>query len=189
MTNDGPRLPPRAPEQWDDETRSILERNTVGGGRVLNIFATIAHHPKLLKRWLVFGAHVLVKSTLSPRERELLILRIGWRCRSPYEWGQHVVIGRQSGLTDDDIARVAEGPDAGGWSEVDAALLRAADELFDECAISDGTWELLSRHYDEQQLLDVIFTVGQYQLVSMALNTLRVERDDGVSGVPFPERP
>lgn len=188
MPDDGPRLRPRPPEEWDDETRAILERNAGAGGRVLNIFSTIAHHPKLLKRWLVFGAHVLVKSTLRPRERELLILRVGWRCRSPYEWGQHVVIGRQSGLTDDDIERVAEGPDAAGWSELDAALLRAADELHDDSAISDATWEVLARRYDEQQLLDVIFTVGQYQLVSMALNTLRVERDDGVSDVPLPLR-
>lgn len=188
MTNDGPRLAPRPPEEWDEETEALLQRNALGG-RVLNIFSTIAHHPKLLKRWLVFGAHVLVKSTLGPRERELLVLRTGWRCRSPYEWGQHVVIGRQSGLTDDDIARIAAGPDAPGWSPQESMLLRAADELHDDRMISDATWEALTSHYDEQQLLDVIFTVGQYQLVSMALNSLRVERDDGVTGMPFPERP
>lgn len=188
---DGPRLAPKPESEWDDETRALLARNTIGDGQVLNIFATIAHHPKLLKRWMVFGAHVLAKSTLPARDRELLILRAGWRCRSPYEWGQHVVIARTVGITDAEIARVAEGPDAQGWDELDAALLRAADELHDDSCISDRTWATLGERYDDRQRLDVVFAVGQYQLVSMALNTLGVERDDGLGeppGLPFPER-
>src|SRR5436190_23742181 len=95
-----PRMAPMTVDEMDAETREIVERGAFSG-RVLNIFATLARHPKLLKRWLVFGTHVLGKSTLTPRERELLILRIGWRCGSDYEWGQHVVIGRAAGLTDD----------------------------------------------------------------------------------------
>ncbi len=165
--------------------------NAVGDGQILNIFATLAHHPKLLKRWMVFGAHVLAKSTLAARERELLILRAGWRCRSAYEWGQHVVIARRSGISDEEIARVALGPDAPGWDAFDATLLRAADELHDEATLSDATWASLGERYDDQQRLDVIFTVGQYQLVAMALNALGVERDDGLAedaGVPFPDR-
>src|SRR6478672_537726 len=155
----GPRMAPVPAEQWDDETRDLL-----GDGATLNIFATFAHHPKLMKRWMVFGNHVLAKSTLPARDRELLILRTGWNCRSPYEWGQHVAIGRGAGIGDDEIARVAEGPDASGWS--------------------DATYAALASRYDAQGLIDVVFTVGQYHLVSMALNTFRVERDDGVTGVP-----
>lgn len=156
----------------------------------LNIFATLQHHPDLLRRWLVFGAHVLSKSTLSPRVRELLILRTGWLCRAPYEWGQHVAIARREGITDDEIARIARGPDAAGWDVVDAALLRAADELHADQCIGDDTWQALSATFDDQQLLDVVFTVGQYTLVSMALNSCAVERDDGVdeASVPFPSR-
>ena len=77
-----PRLEPLARDEWDDETRALL-----GDDRTINIFATLAHHPKLMKRWLVFGNHVLAKSTLPPRDRELLILRTGWNCRASYEWG------------------------------------------------------------------------------------------------------
>lgn len=185
-----PRLVPKPEAEWDDETRALLAGNTIGDGQILNIFATIAHHPKLLKRWLVFGAHVLAKSTLPVRDRELLILRIGWRCRSAYEWGQHVVIARRSGITDYEIARVALGPDAPGWEPFDSTLMRAADELHDDSCLSDSTWASLGERYDDQQRLDVIFAVGQYQLVSMALNSLGVERDDGLAddpGVPFPE--
>jgi 4-carboxymuconolactone decarboxylase len=177
-----PRLQPRPRADWDDETRARL------GDPTLNIFATLAHHPKLLKRWLVFGNHVLAKSTLPPRERELLILRTGWNCRAPYEWGQHVAIARGIGIGDDEIARVAQGPDAAGWSEADATLLRAADELHHDQTLSDATYAALESRYDAQGLLDLVFTVGQYHLVSMALNAFRVERDDGVTGVPVPAR-
>src|SRR5215813_10852378 len=92
-------------------------------GKPLNIFATLAHHPGLMKRWLVFGTHVLAKSTLPARDRELAILRIGWLCRAEYEWGQHVQIARGVGIADDEIERVAAGPDAPGWSAGEAALL------------------------------------------------------------------
>ncbi len=176
-----PRLEPLAEEKWDDETRELLERSRIEG-RIFNIFRTLAAHPKLLKRWLVFGNHILHKSTLPPRERELLILRIGWLCRAEYEWGQHVVIGRRAGLTDDEINRIKEGPDAPGWDEFDAVLLRAVDELHAHAFISDAVWESLAARYDAQQLLDLIFTVGQYNLVSMALNTLGVQLDEGIAG-------
>jgi alkylhydroperoxidase family enzyme len=168
-------------DDWDDETRALL------GERTLNIFATLAHHPKLLKRWLVFGNHVLAKSTLPARERELLILRTGWLCRAPYEWGQHVAIGRAAGVTDDEITRLTKGPDAPGWSEADAALVRAADELHELSTLTDVTYAALAERYDTQQMLDIVFIVGQYNLVSMALNTFRVERDDGVTDAPMPE--
>jgi len=176
-----PRLEPLAEEKWDDETREMLERLKVDG-RVFNIFRTLADHPKLLKKWLVFGNHILNKSTLPPRERELLILRVGWLCRAEYEWGQHVVIGKRAGLTDDEIDRVKKGPDAPGWSEFDATLLRAVDELREQAFISDAVWDALAATYDTRQLLDLIFTVGQYNLVSMALNTLGVRLDEGVAG-------
>jgi 4-carboxymuconolactone decarboxylase len=177
-----PRLQPLPRDEWDDETRGLL------GERSLNIFATLAHHPKLMKRWLVFGNHVLAKSTLAARDRELLILRTGWNCRAPYEWGQHVAIARGIGVGDDEIARVAEGPGADGWSDADASLLRAADELHEHQTLSDETYAALATRYDAQGLLDLVFTIGQYHLVSMALNTFRVERDDDVTGVPIPAR-
>jgi alkylhydroperoxidase family enzyme len=158
----------------------------LGDGPVLNIFRTLAHHPKLLKRWLVFGNHVMMKSTLAPREREILILRVGWLCRAEYEWGQHVVIARAAGLSDEEIERIADGPDAPGWGDLDRALLRAADALHADAFVGDATCKALAEHLDTQQLMDVVFTVGQYNLVSMALNTLGVQLDEGVPR--FPQR-
>jgi alkylhydroperoxidase family enzyme len=185
MRLETPRLEPLDEADWDEEIRPLLEAGRAANqDRVLNIFATLAHHPKLLKRWLVFGSHVLARSSLPARDREMLILRIGWLCRAEYEWGQHVLIARASDLSDEEIERIAAGPDAPGWTPFDACLLRAVDELHDDAMISDATWKSLSARYDTKQLLDLVFTVGQYQLVSMALNTLGVQRDPGVPGFP-----
>ena len=179
MRLDKPRLEPIPPDRMDPEIRERL-----GDGPVLNILATLAHHPKLLKRWMVFGNHVLSKSSLPARERELVILRIGWLCRSEYEWGQHVAIARRVGVTDEEIDRVTRGPEAEGWSVLDRAFLRATDELHADAFVSDETWAILEENLDTEQRLDLIFAVGQYTLVSMALNSLGVQRDPGVEGFP-----
>lgn len=179
MRLDKPRVAPLADEQLDPELRVRF-----GNGPILNIFRTLANHPALAKRWLVFGNHVLAKSTLPARERELLILRIGWLCRAGYEWGQHVVIGKASGLTDEEIARIAKGPDAPGWSAPDRALLRAVDELHADAFVSDATWAELAGRFSTQQLMDLVFTVGQYNLVSMALNTFGVQPEPGLPRLP-----
>ena len=177
-----PRIAPIAESDFSQEVRDALGEIKLGGGRVLNIFRTLAHHPKLMKRWLVFGNHILGKNSLSPREREMAILRIGWLCRAEYEWGQHVEISRQVGLTDEEIQRVAAGPEEAGWEPNERALLRAVDELKGDAMITDSTWQLLSEHYEIKQLMDLVFTVGQYNLVSMALNTFGVQLDDGIEG-------
>lgn len=181
MSNPRPtvaRLEPLDPEVLDAETQRYVPAGA------LNIFRTLAHHPKLLKRWLVFGNHILAKSTLPAREREIVILRIGWRCRAEYEFGQHTVIGRDAGLTDAEIVALTQRPEDHPWSSVDRTLIDAADELHDDQCIADATWSALREEWNEQQVLDFIFTVGQYTLVSMALNSCGVELDDGVPGFP-----
>jgi CHAD domain-containing protein/alkylhydroperoxidase family enzyme len=128
-------------------------------GSTLNIFATLAQHPALLKRWMVFAAHVMSKNTLTPRDRELLILRVGVRCASPYEFAQHHVIAQRCDITVDEIEHVQDGPDHPSWSPYDAALLRAADELHDQSRISDSTWATLAERLGTEQLLDVVMAI------------------------------
>lgn len=176
-----PRIQPLPESEWTDDMREIFEpTRALSGERVFHIFTTLARHPDLLRRWMVFANHILAKSTLSARDRELLILRIGWLCRAKYEWAQHVVIAKLVGITDAEIEDVKQGPDATGWSRHEAALLRATDELHGDSCISDATWKVLAESYDEKQMIDVVFTVGQYNLVSMALNSLGVELDPGL---------
>ena len=181
--SDTPRIEPLEEDEWSDAVHEILDPlKAMGGGRTLNIFRTLAHHPDLMRRWLVFGNHVLGKSTLPPREREIAILRIGWLCRSAYEWGQHVIIARGIGMTDEEISRIAAGADAEGWTEAESLLIRATDELHADARIGDVTWKSLNEHFGRQQLMDLVFAVGQYNLVSMALNTFGVVPDPGVPG-------
>ena len=160
--------------------RDLLAPST-RDGRTYNVLATVVRHPDLLEKWSAFAGHVLgPTSTLTPRDREILILRIGWLNRSEYEFGQHVLFARRAGLTDAEIDRTKEGAEAPGWSAHEALLLRAADDLHRDGKVSDDTWRGLAGSYDEKQLLDVVFTVGQYNLVSWALNSIGVELDPGV---------
>lgn len=178
-----PRLQPLAESQWTEEQRKILAP-LKRDGYVFNIFTTIARNPKLMESWAPFGMYILRASNLSPREREILILRIGWLCRSEYEFGQHTLIGKAAGLGDEEILRITQGPNAAGWDPFEATLLRAVDELHSDAFISDATWQALAKRYNEKQLIDVIMTVAQYNLVSMFLNTAGVQLDKGIPGFP-----
>jgi alkylhydroperoxidase family enzyme len=180
-----PRIAPLPLDEWDEEIRPVAAGGmSTPDGSPLHIFGTLANHPKLMKRWVVFANHVLSKSTLSARDRELLILRAGWNCKAPYEWGQHVAIALRSDITQEEIDRIPAGPGAPGWDPFDALLLRLADELHENANASDATWSKLAERYSTQQLMDAVFAVGQYTLVSYALNTFGVEREAGVVGLP-----
>jgi 4-carboxymuconolactone decarboxylase len=176
-----PRVAPLAEAEWDETARTLIEQSS--GGGAVNIFTTLVRHRRLFRRWTAFGG-VLLTGTLPARDRELLILRTGWLCQSAYEWGQHVRLARAAGLSDDEIQRVASGASASGWSDLEATLLRAADELHADACISDATWAALAAVYTVEQLIEVPMLVGQYHLVSFTLNSLGVEREAGVEGLP-----
>jgi 4-carboxymuconolactone decarboxylase len=176
-----PRVAPLEAEQWSEQAKEVMAP-FAKRGNVLNIFKTLAHHPELMRRWLVFANHILGKSTLAVRERELVILRIGYLCQAGYEWGQHVLIARQAGMTDEEIRSARTGPDTPGLSRLDRLLLQATDELHGDAHIADDTWQGLTELLTTQQLMDLVFTVGQYNLVSMALNTFGVQADEGLPG-------
>ena len=178
-----PRLKPLAQEEWTEEQQKLLT-SRLRNGRVLNVFSTMARHPKMAEAWLTFASYILGRSTLPVRDREILILRIGFLCRSEYEFGQHTLIGKRAGLSPEEIVRIMKGPEAVGWDPFEAALLRAVDELHAAAFISEDTWKALAKRYDEKQLMDVVMTVGQYNLVSMLLNTFGVQLDPGFPGFP-----
>jgi len=185
--SDEPRIPPLPPEEWEGDVKRILE--TVPGGVEKrlgdnSIFPTFARHPDLFQAWLRLGGYLLTSGKLSGPDRELLILRTAVNCRSSYEWGQHVRISLAGDMDRETIDRVLEGPDAEGWSEHEAALLRAADELHEASRISDGTWEKLAEAYDTEKLIEVAMVVGHYHMVAFALNSFGVELDEGLEALP-----
>jgi Uncharacterized conserved protein len=171
------RIAPIADAELSPEQAEALE--AFRPGPVLNIFRTLVHAPKALARFNQWGGYVLSRrNDLPPREREIVILRTGFLCKSGYEWTQHVRIGLREGLTEDEIGRLKAGADA-GWSAPDAALIRASDELHADQFITEPTWAELRRHFSEKQAMDVVFTAGQYTQVSMMLNSFGVQLDEG----------
>jgi 4-carboxymuconolactone decarboxylase len=174
-----PRIPPLADDQMDADQREVLAP-MLETGRVLNIFRTMATYPKAAKAFLAWGNYILSRRNALPaREREIVILRIGFLCKAGYEWAQHAPIGIRAGLTDDEVERIKAGAGAPGWSAADAALLRATDELHRDYFISDASWAGLKAHFDQKQCMDLVYTAGQYTQVSMILNSFGVQLDEG----------
>jgi len=166
------------------EQAEILARGWTYAGKPFNAATTMAHHPRLLKRFTVFTGTFLTHSTLPSRDRELLTLRACYRTGTDYYFGHHVVLGEAAGLARELALAVA---DLGyQWSAEDALLLRAADELTAYSQLSDATWAALADRYDEPQLIELLFVVGYYRMVSCYVNTVRVGREPGVPPIPRP---
>jgi alkylhydroperoxidase family enzyme len=172
------RLPPLPADQWDDAVDGalgvMLPKERRNPEKASNILSTFVRHPALTKEFLKFNVHLLFRSTVPPRLRELAILRVAHRTGSEYEWGQHVRMGRDAGLTDDDIAAVQRGEAA---QDFDRTVIAGVDELMDRYELSDETWAALSEQFDERQRMDFVFLVGCYITVAMALKTFGVQPD------------
>ncbi|HTV94680.1 MAG TPA: carboxymuconolactone decarboxylase family protein [Steroidobacteraceae bacterium] len=188
-----PRIAPLLPPDWDAEAYDVMSTLPHGRDNVLegwrtgkpvagtHLVCTQLRHPALAKAFLTFNAHFFYASKLPDRVREILILRIGWLRHADYEFIAHVELGRRAGLTDADIEHIKLGPTAAGLAPEDALLLRAVDELKSEARIGAGTWTLLARRFDAQQLLELIFIVGCYEMLAMALNSVEIQLEPGIA--------
>jgi alkylhydroperoxidase family enzyme len=183
------RIEPLPKKQWPPEMREALAAmmppnprhqrlQREGRPKGANILGALAHHPALARAFLTFNGHLLVATTLTERQRELLVLRVGAVTKSSYEWAQHLFLARDVGLSDDEIAWIAWGADAPMWSVLDATMLRAVDELVGEGSISATTLQVLTEHLDVQQILDLIYTVGCYQSLAWMLRSFDIDLDD-----------
>ncbi len=168
----------------DDELRTTLAGALTLDGKPLNIFGVLGHHPKLLKRFNLLGGFLLNKGLLPERERELVILRIGWNAQAVYEFGQHIVIGKRCGLTDEEIAALTASPHDYDWSAEDLALIALADDLAADDCVGTGTWLALTTRWSEAELVELLVLAGFYRLVSGFLNSAGVQLDDGIPGFP-----
>jgi alkylhydroperoxidase family enzyme len=185
-TPESPRLTPLQPSEWSKAAGEALAPllpptgRPKGEGRPkgLNALGVLARYPELSRAYNTFSGQVMYGSTLSGRHRELLVLRVAAVRDAEYQWRQHVASAAENDVDADEVARVAVGPDAPGWSDIDRALLRAVDELLGDALVSDETWSVLAGALEEHQLMDVVFTVGAYDVLAMALRTFGVPLDD-----------
>jgi alkylhydroperoxidase family enzyme len=175
----GPRIPPLPADQLEAEHADLLDTINGDATGASNVATTLLRHPLLFRRWASLSGRLLYGSLLPHRDRELLILRTASNCHADYEWAHHIVLGKQAGLTDEEIERVRNGPTDESWSSDDAVLLSAADELHQDSRISDTTWAALAARYDEKQLIELPILVGQYHMVAFTLNSFGVEIEPG----------
>ena len=177
VVGEGPKIAAHADSEMASETRAIVDKIRLSAGagtaaEVPEFMRTMVKHPELFRAQMEMGT-VLFKGLIAPRERELAVLRIGWLAGAPYEWGEHVKISQRYGVSREEIARVQQGSSAPGWSEHDAAILRGVEELMSDYAVSDATWDILAKTWDEAQLLEYPAMVGQYVVTAFVQNSIR----------------
>lgn len=188
-----PRVAPLLPSDWGEAehdamsamptARNFVLANWQKDPRGVNGLGVMLRHTAATKAFLGFNNHVAIASSLSKRARELIILRISWLRRSEYEFVQHIVLGRRAGLSDVEIERLTLGPDASGWDESDADLLRAVDELLADACIGDATWARLSRSLTTEQVVDLIYAVGCYEIAAMMFKSLGAQIEPGADAL------
>jgi 4-carboxymuconolactone decarboxylase len=180
-SHDQVRVAPLASSERDERQAALVAR----AGAELSVFTTLVRSPDVFADFLTFGQRLLEQSTLEPRIRELLILRVAWRCRAAYIWSHHQVIGGSAGLSDDDFAASARGT-VGDADPLRALMVRLADELVIEHRLSDSTWRDLAARYPTEQIIEISMLVGAYAMLAGALNSLGVQIEEGY---PVPDWP
>lgn len=192
ILGNGPRIAPLAPDEMTNHAieihrriRGIANRDLkdVTRDNMPQVIATMLRHPDLFEAQTAMGIQLVANGTLSPRDRELAILRIGWLCGAPYEFGEHVFLAHDAGISADEVDAVKAGVPAVGWTAHERAILTAVDELHSAAMISDGTWALLAETLDERQLIELPILVGQYQQVAYVQNSLRLALHPGNNGL------
>jgi 4-carboxymuconolactone decarboxylase len=175
------RISGLGPDEFDANATALVVslRQSLGLGtaNIPRVFGLMLRHPGLFRCQIEMGIQ-LFKGEISPRERELAILRVGWWCRAPFEWGEHVDIAKRCGVTSEEVGRVKRGSSAPGWTEHERAILRAVEELLGNQMICDATWEALAQSWSERQLIEFPMMVGQYFATALQQNSLRVRLND-----------
>ncbi|WP_067680420.1 carboxymuconolactone decarboxylase family protein [Nocardia miyunensis] len=184
-----PRISPLPKPEWSPEMTAFVDgfRTSVIGKKPTeenqsgsNLLGTLARYPALAQPFLSFNRHLLSGTSLTARQRELLVLRVAHQRQCGYEWAQHVILGERAGLTAEEIARISAEPVAAEWKPLDRAMLSSVDELLADGIVADETWAALSAELTEDQLMDLVFTVGTYAMVGMALRSFGIEPEEAL---------
>jgi 4-carboxymuconolactone decarboxylase len=150
----------------------------------VNLMATLAHDRAVMKAVNQLSKAVVVETSVPRRQVELAVLRMGWNCRCEYEFGQHILFGRDAGLTEQEIEDTTLPIADVAWADADRAVLQVVDDLYLDDCVRDETWAEISAHFDSQAIVALIAAAGCYRLVAAFLNSVGVERDEGVPGWP-----
>ena len=176
-----PRLTPLKNEELTLYQRFLLFLMLkVGKARCPNIFRTMFRNLRVYFPFARFNATVMPKGELSRRHTELAILRVAWKIRSFYEWGQHVEIGMRVGITPEEIVRITQGADAQGWDKREQVIIQTVDELLHDKTLSEITWSRLSEYFEKKLILELLFVITTYNSLACILNSVGVELESDV---------
>lgn len=175
-----PRINPVPQAEWTEVQRGLVAKHGIDG-RADNALRTLLHSPDLVDGVMPYTNYLSGESTLSPRHRELLILRVAWLCATPSLWATHAPRARSAGFTAAEIRRIAQGPDAPGWDPFEARLLRLVDQSFRNSSVTEATWRALSADYDMFHMVDAVETTGHFIMLAMMYNAFGVQPDESTT--------
>lgn len=177
-----PRIPPLGEEGWTPEVRDIFTifegEEARERGTKFNIMKTLAHHPSLMSRFLAYEQQLLRHPTIPERIREVIILRLAWLYQQEYEWKQHVTIARSIGMSEEEINAARRGAEDPIWSPLDRLVLQAADQAYRGATVDDETWAGLAAEFDHSQMLELLFTIGTFAMMSWIFNSTGLQLED-----------
>lgn len=173
------RMKPVAPEkllsQYGEVLKDLPGKAFHGPGAPLNVFGTLVHSPEIAKLFFPYWVKSKTLLRLTPVEQEYIILRMACLFGSDYVWGHHVLLIKEAGVSDADIAKIPLPPETAGWSPKLSTLMIVVDELVKKANISEDNWKRILEFYSKEQILDIITVVSQYQLFCSVNNVFGVK--------------
>lgn len=155
----------------------------------LHAFRTMLNNPTATGAFAAMLTTLMFRNTVGARERELIILRTGWRTRSEYEFCQHVRVSRDLEMTEEEILGVRDPDSCKAYSDVDRALIRMADEMHERAEVSPATWAVLKRAYSDSDLVEFLLIAGFWRMAAGYLKSAKVPLDAGVPSWPEGKAP
>jgi 4-carboxymuconolactone decarboxylase len=190
MTDKAPRIPPLPREEWTEEARDVFAYwegpSAREHGSRSNTMLTLAHHPRLAIASLDFGKYVLIETRLTPRQRELIVLRVAWRYGSEHQWTHHILSARKIGMTEEEFAALEQPGSSPLWSREDGAVVAAVDQLCESGQIDDATWAVLEESNDRHTLMDMLYAIGLFTMNAWAFNAMRIQLEPDVASYSQP---
>ena len=182
-----PRIPPLAENELSDDAMELAAKLRANFGlktdSLPDAIATMLRHPEIYRAQVEYVTERTKALVLAPRDLEIMILRTAWLCQSAYSWGEHVNFGKKAGITSEEIERLTQGSEAPGWSEKDRAVIRMAEELHETCNVSNETWAVLTDHFSDKEIIELLMIAGFYREVAYLYNTMRVRLIPGNPGL------
>ena len=169
-------------EQASPEVREIFQKIEDNGARILNLYKVAAHSPKVCLNLIRLGNSIIGRMELSPKLREIVILRVATLTGSEYEWAQHVPVALQLGVSQKQLDAISDWKNSPEFNDEERAVLQYTDEVAQKVKVTDQTFDRLKSLFNEQAIVELTITIGYYGMLARLLVPLQVEVDEISAG-------